>query len=375
MGIGAAAIAGVARALEVDDDGAIRDILRRRVEVEKRSIGMAVCVITPHRKRFVTWGRERLSDNRPVTRDTVFEIGSVTKVFTALLLADMARRGKVGLDDPVSRHLPSDFKVPLRDGHEITLADLATHTSGLPRWPLLSGDSPPSQAAIGAAARISLDDFKAWLANVHLPQNPPAAGAWWYSNVGYALLGMALAHRGGRSYEALLQARVIDPMGLRDTTFYPTAAMRPRLAEGHDANLTPLPPFEGGIFIAAGALRSTPRDLSRFAAAILSGSGSPIARDEALLLSVRRKALWLGGVQALGWEVLDAPGGAYVNKDGVTFGQTVSMVFDPDERKAIVVFSNTHPDLRSSTLSGGGVGAADIARHLLRPQIPLGGQR
>jgi serine-type D-Ala-D-Ala carboxypeptidase/endopeptidase len=372
MGIGAAAIAGVAQALDGDDDNAIRAILRQRVDVEKRSIGMAVCVVTPHRKRIVTWGRERLSDDQPVTSETVFEIGSVTKVFTALLLASMARRGEVGLDDPASRHLPSDFKLPLREGREITLADLATHTSGLPRWPLLTGDSVPSQVAIDAAARISLEDFKAWLANVHLPQNPPAAGAWWYSNVGYALLGMALAHRGGRSYEALLQARVIGPIGLRDTTFYPTPAMGPRLAEGHGRDLKPLPPFEGGIFIAAGALRSTPRDLARFAAAILPGSTSPIARDEALLLTVRRTALWLGGMQALGWEALDAPGGTLINKDGVTFGQTVSMVFDPDKRKAIVVFSNTHPNLTNSTLSGGGIGAADIARHLLRPQIPLG---
>lgn len=371
-GIVAAAIAGAARALEADDDNAIRNILRRRVEVEKRSVGMAVCVVTPNRQRIVTWGRERLSDNRPVTSDTIFEIGSVTKVFTALLLADMAHRREVGLDDPASRHLPSDFKLPLRDGHEITLVDLATHTSGLPRWPLLSGDSPPTQAAIDAAARIGLDDFKAWLANIHLPQNPPAAGAWWYSNVGYALLGMALANRGGQSYEALLQARVIDPMGLMDTTFSPTAAMRSRLAEGHDANLKPLPPFEGGIFIAAGALRSTLRDLSRFAAAILLGSKSPIAQDNALLLSVRREARWLGGVQALGWEVLDAPGGAFVNKDGVTFGQTASMVYDPDRRMAVVVLSNTQPDMRNATLSGGGVGAADVARHLLRPQISLG---
>ena len=104
-GIGATAIAGAAQALEVDDDAAIRDILRRRVELEKRTVGMAVCVVTPNRKRFVGWGRERLSDDRPVTSETVFEIGSITKVFTALLLADMARRGKVGLDDPVARHL------------------------------------------------------------------------------------------------------------------------------------------------------------------------------------------------------------------------------------------------------------------------------
>jgi CubicO group peptidase (beta-lactamase class C family) len=373
LSIGAAAIARPVRAREPDDN-TIRDILRQRIEIEKRSVGMAACVVTPNRKRFITWGRERLSDNRPVTSETVFEIGSITKVFTALLLANMARRGELGLDDPVSRHLPGDFKVPLRVGHAITLADLATHTSGLPRWPLLSGDSRPSQAAIDAAARISLQDFKAWLATVRFPQNPPAAGAWWYSNVGYALLGLALAHRAGRPYEALLRARLLDPMGLVDTTFSPTAAMTSRLAEGHDSDLKPLPPFDAGLFVAAGALRSSPHDLSRFAAAILPGSASPVARDAALLLTVRREALWLGGKQALGWEVLDAPGGAFISKDGVTFGQTASVVFDPDARMAVVALSNTHPDLSNSTLSGGGVGAADIARHLLRPQIPLGGR-
>jgi serine-type D-Ala-D-Ala carboxypeptidase/endopeptidase len=175
--IGGAAVTRVAQAFDVDDDEAIRKILRQRVDAEKRAVGMAVCVVTPNRKRFVAWGRERLNDRRPVTADTVFEIGSVTKVFTALLLADMALRGEVGLNDPVSRHLPGDFKLPLRDGREITLADLATHTSGLPRWPLLPGDSAPSHAAIDAASRISLEDFKAWLAKLHLPQNPPAAGA------------------------------------------------------------------------------------------------------------------------------------------------------------------------------------------------------
>jgi serine-type D-Ala-D-Ala carboxypeptidase/endopeptidase len=161
-------------------------------------------------------------------------------------------------------------------------------------------------------------------------------------------------------------------MGLRDTTFHPTAAMAPRLADGHDAALKPIPPLDIGIFNPAGALRSTPRDLSRFAAAILPGSGAHVAPDEQLLLTVRRAAPWIGGKQALGWEVVDGPGGAFLSKDGVTFGQAASMVFDPDRRVAIIVFSNTFPDLHDSTFSGGGVGAADIARHLLRPQIPLG---
>jgi D-alanyl-D-alanine-carboxypeptidase/D-alanyl-D-alanine-endopeptidase len=369
-GIGALATAGAVRALEVDDDDAIRDVLRRRVEVEKRTVGMAVCVVTPNRTRFVAWGRERLGDLRPVTSETIFEIASITKVFTALLLADMVRHGEVGLDDPVARHLPGDFHVPVVEGRQITLADLATHTSGLPRMPPYPG-TPLSPSWFEAIARFSVEDFKAWLSDLH-PQRPSGSG-WEYSNAGYALLGMALAHRGGRPYETLMQRRVIDRLGLQDTTFHPTAAMRTRLAEGHDSALNPLPPFDLGVLAAAGGLHSTPRDMSRFAGAILSGSSADIAPDERLLLTVRRPAPPMAGVQALGWEVLDAPGGTFVSKDGVTTGQAASMVFDPEARVAIVAFSNTLPDLRSSNPSGGGIGAADIARHLLRPQIPLGG--
>jgi serine-type D-Ala-D-Ala carboxypeptidase/endopeptidase len=190
--------------------------------------------------------------------------------------------------------------------------------------------------------------------------------------VGFTLLGMALAHRGGQPYETLLQARVTGPMGLPDTTFYPSPAMESRLAEGHDPTLKPIAPFELGIFAPAGALRSTPSDFAHVLAAILPGSASRIAPDEELLLSVRRPAPPIGGMQALGWEVLDAPGGAFISKDGVTAGQAASIVFDPDKRIGVAAFSNTLPDLVHSTMSGGGVGAADIARHLLRPSIPLG---
>ena len=369
-GIGAAAIAGGTQGLEVDDDEIIHAILRQRIEVDKRAVGMAVCVVTPDRERLVAHGCERLGEGCPVTSETVFEIGSITKVFTALLLADMARRGAVGFDDPVARHLPGDFHLPALDGRSITLADLGTHTSGLPRFPPFVG-TPFSSAWLEALAQFSEGDFKAWLADVH-PQRR-AGTAWEYSNAGYALLGMALAHRGGRPYEELLQTRLIDALGLHGTAFRPSAMMKARLAEGHDPALKPSPPLDLGIFTAAGGLLSTPRDLSRFAAVILAGSGARIAQDNRLLLTVQRAAPPIGGMQALGWEVLDAPGGAFVSKDGVTLGQTASMVFEPDRPRAIIAFSNTQPDLSNSTPSGGGVGAADIARHLLRRQIPLGG--
>lgn len=133
---------------------------------------MAVCVVTPSRQRFVAWGRACSGDARPVTADTVFEVGSLTKVFTALVLANMVRRGDMELDDLVERYLPSDYRLPVLKERQITLKDLATHTSGLPRWPPPPG-TPLSPTWLDALARFSDENFKEWLATLHPPAGQP----------------------------------------------------------------------------------------------------------------------------------------------------------------------------------------------------------
>src|SRR5688572_19485767 len=97
-------------------DGSIRNILVHRIDVEKRSVGIAVGILNRGRKRVTTYGRLDLGNSRSISPTTLFEIGSVTKVFSALLLADMERRGEVGFHDPVDRYLPTGFSVPKRNG-------------------------------------------------------------------------------------------------------------------------------------------------------------------------------------------------------------------------------------------------------------------
>jgi len=128
----------------VPPDSEIRGILAERIDSERQSLGIVVGVIEPHGRRIIAYGALDRNDKRPLNGDTVFEIGSVTKVFTSLLLADMVQRGEVSLADPIAKYLPADVKVPERGGRPITLQDLSTHTSGLPRIPANMNPKDPA---------------------------------------------------------------------------------------------------------------------------------------------------------------------------------------------------------------------------------------
>src|SRR2546421_5822242 len=122
----------------------VKKILADRVDLYKKSVGMVVGTIGPQGSRIYSYGKVASDSSAAPDGDTLYEIGSATKVFTSLLLADMVKRGEVRLDDPVAKYLPASVKVPERNGRKITLVDLATHTSGLPR---LSNNLKPKDMA------------------------------------------------------------------------------------------------------------------------------------------------------------------------------------------------------------------------------------
>src|SRR5262245_40824979 len=177
-------------------------------ETSVRRAGLVVGVRV--RGQAGVWHRGRLPDGA----GTIFEIGSITKTFTTTLLADMAREGIVALDDPVQRHLPDGVRLPVR-GRPITLEDLATHRSGLPRlptgllWPALTRDRRDPCA--------KLDDVRlAAAVGATRPRRDPGRKVA-YSNYGMGLLGHVLALRAGSTYEQLVRARICEPLGLVDT--------------------------------------------------------------------------------------------------------------------------------------------------------------
>jgi len=269
-------------------DAEILRLIKERIEVQHRGIGIVFGVIDRSGSRIISYGQFAKGDPRPVNGDTVYEIGSITKVFTSLLLADMVQRGEVALDDPVSKYLPPQVKVPQHDGKSITLIDLSTHTSGLPRMP--TNFAPANQA--NPFADYTLEQMYQFLSGYTLPRK--VGSQFEYSNLGAALLGVALDRKAGSDYESLVRARVTGPLGMSDTRIALTPGMQSRLAPGHDASLVPVPNWDLPAFAAAGALRSTANDLLKFIAAELEYSRSP-------LLPAMTNIPWCGARPAGRW--------------------------------------------------------------------------
>ncbi|KQN00347.1 serine hydrolase [Sphingomonas sp. Leaf25] len=332
-----AAVAADAWALPSDAE--IGDILDRRI-AQRPGEAIVVGVIDDHGRRIVARG--------PAGADTLFEIGSITKVFTALVLADMAARGEVGLDDPAARYLSPGWTLPVR-GRAITLLDLATHRSGLPRLPLNmpyveAGD--PYAGYTPAAMRAFLKDW--------VPDRPPGA-QYEYSNLGGALLGQILARRAGTDYETLVRTRITGPLRMRDTQVRSSGAALRNQATPHDEFLRPVAAWDPSVMVAAGGLRSDARDMLTFLAANLGFVPTPLKPAMDAMRIVRAQGDGPDNAMATGWTVAKTPTGPVVTHGGATGGYLANIAFDPLRRRGVVVLANTRAE----------PGVDDIATHIL----------
>ncbi|MBY0241207.1 MAG: serine hydrolase [Burkholderiaceae bacterium] len=293
------------------------------------------------------YGFGQVNDRVP-DGDTVYEIGSVTKTFTALLLAQEAASGKLSLDEPVQRLLPG-YTIPAWQGQAITLRDLATQTSGLPRLP--TGFVPPDMAnpyvGYGAA------ELQSFLRGHQLARKPGAS--YEYSNLGYGLLGVALATRAGKPYDTLVHERIAVPLGMQSTGIALTPDIRARLAPGHDAIGKPAGNWDFDAMAGAGALRSTATDMLRYLQTLMpAAAGTPYA-----LAIQRQRPVMQGTDIALGWHLSDVRGTRIVWHNGQTGGYAAFAGVTADGKRAVVVLANT-----SAPVDG-------IAQAALVPGAPL----
>ena len=328
-------------------DTAIRQILAQRVDIDRQSRGIVVGVIDARGRRVIAHGVIGVG-GKPVDGRTLFEIGSVTKALTGLLLADMARRGEVRLEDPVADHLPPGTVVPTRNGKAITLIDLATHTSGLPRLPTNMAMKDP----LNPYADYTEAQLDAFLRDYALPRDIGAT--YEYSNLGVGLLGRALAYRAGGDYETVLRKRVLALLRMTDTAIALSPGQAARFSSGHNAALEVTPHWDLPSLAGAGALRSTADDLLKLLAAELGYADTPLQSAMADQLVPRRPAG--GGVEvALGWHVWSTPDGDIVSHNGGTMGFQSFVGFNRKTGLGVVVLSN----------AAGSMGVDDIGLHLM----------
>jgi serine-type D-Ala-D-Ala carboxypeptidase/endopeptidase len=179
-----------------------------------------------------------------------------------------------------------------------------------------------------------------------------------YSNIGFSLLGHALAHRAGRTYDDLLIERICQPLGIESTRITLTADMRSRLAQGHNRSLEPTPLWDLPAFAGAGAVRSTANDLLVLLEACLDLRSTPLAPALALLLGARRTHTGTHGVEAgLGWFISTEGDDEVVWKDGWTGGFASFIGFSTASGGGAIVLTNAgNPD-----------GLVDVGRHLINP--------
>jgi serine-type D-Ala-D-Ala carboxypeptidase/endopeptidase len=260
----------------------------------------------------------------------LLEIGSVTKVFTALLLADLAVRGEVELDDPIARHLPTAVARACTVAERITLRQLATHTSGLPRLP---GNMLPMALLHPGDpyARYSADRLYRALRGA----SGPVPAGYRYSNYGFGLLGQLLSRAAGRPYAELLAERVTGPLGLTETgTGVPPGHVA---ATGHRRG-RPVPPWHLGALAGAGALRSTAADLARFLAANLAPEATPLR--SAIEIIQRPDG---NGQTGLGWHIASPGGRPVLWHNGATGGFSAMLALDRGAGCAVAAVATGSP--------------------------------
>jgi CubicO group peptidase (beta-lactamase class C family) len=325
---------------------AIQSFLQR--SFTNGNAGMVVGILDQDGGRVFSAGKLGNGTEAAINGDTVFEIGSVTKVFTALLALDMDRRGEVKLDDPVSRYLPERVKVPAFEGKQITLRHLAAQESGLPWHPdpmekAFGQDSvkPSLPALLRAANAYTAEDLYGFLGGFKLT-NAPGSG-FQYSNAGMALLGRAMELRGGAMYETLVVSRICRPLKMDSTGITLTPEQKTRLARGHFADGTPGENIRFQVMASAGSLLSTANDLLKFLAAQLGHARTELTPLMEQMQVVRHTNMPRFGNTATPWfdeGVYQPPGSELLGHGGGGFGYLAFIGFDRQKRRAVVVLSN-----------------------------------
>jgi serine-type D-Ala-D-Ala carboxypeptidase/endopeptidase len=300
--------------------------------------GIVVGIVEPQGRRVFSYGStSRAKDLKP-SAESVFALASITKVFTGALLADLKLRGVVRLDDSIATFLPPGIIMPGSPMSRVTLLDLATHTSGLPRM-------ATNAAAVGVASRqppYSVRQMYDFLSHYQPRQRPGAQ--FLYSNIGIALLGHILERASGIPYERLLEQRILGPLDMSGTRISLNKSMRRRLAQGYNRGLKPVELKQFDVGKSSGGIYSTAADMMKYLEANLGISDASIV--PALLEAqqpVRRVPGKENAFMGLAWHINKRGVRQIISKNGRLAGYQSFIAFSKADRTGIVALANSSP--------------------------------
>jgi len=300
------------------------------------TVGMVIGIVRGDELCVRGYGEVALGSGVLPDAQTIYEIGSISKVFTGLLLADAVTREVVALDDPVQGFYEDVFELTPFEDQPIELWHLSTHTSGLSRMPSNFRPEDPDDPY----ADYTHELMYAYLSKAKLRRAPGTKYA--YSNLGAALLGNLIAREQELDYESLLRTRIADPLGLKHTSIALTPWMQEHLAPGYDVDQTPKANWSLPTFAGAGGIRSNVHDMLRFASAALHPEGGPLAEAFPLSMEIRHREPQ-GATVALGWHAASQEATRLHN--GQTGGYHSFLALWPEGDAAVVVLANTTSSL------------------------------
>lgn len=299
-------------------------------------IGISIGVIRNEDTVQVHLGKIRKGGEAP-NEDTIYEIGSTSKVFTGVLLADAVNQGQLRLDQPAHELLPKGVAMP-KGKREITLLDLATHRSGLPRLP--GNLSSTIKNPLDPYANYTSKDAYEFLSDHELAIEPGVKRV--YSNFGTCLLGKLICNHAGKSYDEILAERITTPLGMKDTSVKLKGTMKSRMATPYNVTGEESHTWDFRDLPGSGGIRSSTSDMLRFIDACVNVPDSDVGK--ALSLAAKEHVpSGKGGLKGgLNWSF--GPDGVSRWHNGETGGYHAMMMYDPSKKVGIVVLANTATD-------------------------------
>ncbi len=306
--------------------------------INKSKAAIVVGLIDPNGTKVYSFGSMSKANNMPVNESTLFDIGSITKTFTTLVLADMVKQGIVNLNDPIEKYLPAGVKVPQYNGHKITLENLATHTSGLPFMP---SNIWINNTVGDLNSNYNSTQMYQGLSNITLSSKPGTK--FLYSDFGMGLLGYILSLKAGVPYEQLVKDRILDVIGMNDTKITLSENdIKHKFPIGHLNGSEIETPKVPDVIASAGAFRSTANDLLKYLSANMGLLHTKL--DDSIQLQhliqhsgIIPNPMNYSGYIALGWGVLTNFGTETLTHAGAINGWNSYVGFTPSKQIGVVL--------------------------------------